>query len=1020
MLGEMVVDEFVGAGEVPALGFGGVSLSRPTPAAVGDVGRASGRRASTSGTMAALDTTVDATSGKLWSSRATPPAESGRPDEDGESGPAELGRLQQLGRYIILGKLGAGGMSVVHEAYDPELDRKVALKILRGGPGGLTKQGRLLREGQALARINHINVVRVYDVGVDQGQLFIAMERIDGVTLRAWLAAAPRSLADILRVFIAAGRGLAEAHAAGIIHRDFKPENALIDATGTLRIVDFGLARASADELARDDEVLATAPSLGLPLTQVGAIVGTVSYMAPEQLAGAAVDARVDVFAFCVALFEALHGERPFAGETVAELAAGIRRGPATPATRRGPPELHALIVRGLAADPAARWPTIAALTDRLQALARPSRRRAAVAALLIAGVGAGVLAALPAAAKPCSAVAREVAETWSPDVAANLAANLASADDGFVGATWRRVVPQLDGYAARWSDTRVAVCEAREHGALSDRLHDLEVACLDSRRQALAASVAVIRRRRAAGVDEFEALVEALPDLASCREPARVQLRWAPPDDPAVAARVTELEGRLVDAEASVVGGDVVRAESLLAGVADDLAGLATPALTAELARVEGLLASRLGRSEALAQAQQRRFAAAVSIGDHEAAGLAAAELMLVAPDGPQRPGASETWQTVAETLLAGPATRESARATLLARVGQTAFNRDDFEAALRAAEEGLAIARQGPAIPWTLHFQLIKSVLAYGTMIGRYDGHEALYAEVLALVADNRADGHPEQIKARTVVAQGMIMRGELEPAAAMLDEARALLMRSGLDNRDLAFDIEDKHIRLASTRLDVAGVESAAPRALALARTPQQRMLIHSYVGNTLDNAGQSERAIAAYMLALAALDEGPSIATKLHRIELQGVLAGAYINAGRLDDAEASYAAMLAALSALPDPPVFFTIEARSGLGSVHLARDEFAAARRELEQVVPMLAGRELPRGFVGSIHAALSRAYWGPEDRTPSPADAARSREHIDLALRDFAGAPDARLVVDEIAAWWAKHPPLPSELRRE
>jgi hypothetical protein len=154
------------------------------------------------------------------------------------------------------------------------------------------------------------------------------------------------------------------------------------------------------------------------------------------------------------------------------------------------------------------------------------------------------VLAALPAAAKPCSAVAREVAETWSPDVAANLAANLTSADDGFVGATWRRVVPQLDGYAARWSDTRVAVCEAREHGALSDRLHDLEVACLDSRRQALAASVAVIRRRRAAGVDEFEALVEALPDLASCREPARVQLRWAPPDDPAVAARVTGARG--------------------------------------------------------------------------------------------------------------------------------------------------------------------------------------------------------------------------------------------------------------------------------------------------------------------------------------------------------------------------------------------------------------------------------------------------------------------------------------------
>jgi hypothetical protein len=135
------------------------------------------------------------------------------------------GRLQQLGRYIILGQLGVGGMSIVHEAYDPELDRKVALKILRGVPGGVSTQGRLLREGQALARINHTNVVRVYDVGIDQGQLFIAMERIDGTTLRAWLASAKRSLAEILRVFISAGRGLAEAHAAGIIHRDFKPKS---------------------------------------------------------------------------------------------------------------------------------------------------------------------------------------------------------------------------------------------------------------------------------------------------------------------------------------------------------------------------------------------------------------------------------------------------------------------------------------------------------------------------------------------------------------------------------------------------------------------------------------------------------------------------------------------------------------------------------------------------------------------------------------------------------------------------
>ena len=262
-----------------------------------------------------------------------------------------------LGRYVILSALGAGGMGIVYAAYDRELGRKVALKFLRPGPAGQSDSGpareRLLREAQALARLAHPNVITVHDVGVLDGEVFVAMEFVEGQTLRAWLADESLTPAAILQVLAQAGEGLVAAHAAGLVHRDFKPDNVLVGDDGRVRVTDFGLARADVDEPATALPEGEEPTAIQATLTRTGALLGTPAYMAPEQRRGERADVRADIYAFAVTLHEALTGARP---------------GDDSKKKRRIPARLERLVARGLEADPAARWPSMRAV---LEALAR-------------------------------------------------------------------------------------------------------------------------------------------------------------------------------------------------------------------------------------------------------------------------------------------------------------------------------------------------------------------------------------------------------------------------------------------------------------------------------------------------------------------------------------------------------------------------------------------------------------------------------------------------------------------------
>jgi serine/threonine protein kinase/tetratricopeptide (TPR) repeat protein len=274
----------------------------------------------------------------------------------------------RVGRYRLLKELGAGGMGVVFEALDPELDRKVAIKLLRAR----FDKAQLVREARALARLSHPNVVTIHDVGEVDGRSFIAMELIDGVTFRAWLAQQARSFREILDVLIAAGRGLAAAHAAQLVHRDFKPENVMVGRDGRVRVLDFGIVSAVAARgtSVPPSELVIAADGVNTQQRNVSSsFTGTPAYMAPEQLTEHAIDERADQFSFCVVLWEAMYGERPFQSAMLSERVHGIAAVKSVEAPASSAPAwLHRLIVRGLSGNLGARHASMEALIAAIEA----------------------------------------------------------------------------------------------------------------------------------------------------------------------------------------------------------------------------------------------------------------------------------------------------------------------------------------------------------------------------------------------------------------------------------------------------------------------------------------------------------------------------------------------------------------------------------------------------------------------------------------------------------------------------
>jgi len=478
------------------------------------------------------------------------------PRSSDERGPIERG--QSIGRYLVVDVLGAGAMGVVYRAYDPDLDRALALKVVGDASDGSTRgareQARLLREAQAMARVSHPNVIQVFDVGELDTGVYVAMELVDGMTLKEWMVRT-RAPAQVLALFEAAGRGLAAAHAQGLTHRDFKPDNVMVDRDDQPHVLDFGLARAShrpeIDETTESLRSGENAVSLDRSMTEAGSLLGTPAYMSPEQYRGEPADQRSDQFAYCVALFEALVGRRPFKGQTITALAAAVNAGridmPTRPPVSRG---VMRAILRGLSVAPEDRFESMNAL---LTALQRPRARSRSLGLLVGAsGLAIGAVAVAQSSRPaevptPCRGAQDDVDALWTTERRSTIQQAFVAAAGERGARTWREAETALEHYLAGWVDARTDACEAtRIREEQSEALLDRRIACYDARLRGVSATLGVLASADATAVDNAKDAVDGLPTLEGCAQTERLLSATPRPTDPETLATLTALEGRL------------------------------------------------------------------------------------------------------------------------------------------------------------------------------------------------------------------------------------------------------------------------------------------------------------------------------------------------------------------------------------------------------------------------------------------------------------------------------------------
>jgi tetratricopeptide (TPR) repeat protein len=445
-----------------------------------------------------------------------------------------------FGRYRLIETVGRGGMGTVWRAHDGKLGREVALKLLHEGAlrRPLRAKRQLLAEAALMAKLDHPNVVRIYDVGEHEGELYLAMELVRGKTLRRWQQDDARGWEPLLDAYLAAGSGLAAAHHASLVHGDFKPDNVLVGDDGRVLVTDFAMTRHIVEarrelELAvaeldtpgdsGDDDTHAGSSTSG---SHAPLVRGTPAYMAPEQFDGRIADARSDQFAFCVALWEALAGRRPFVGRTWALLRAAIERGPEPPERRIGPRMLWAALERGLVVDPAQRWPSLDELLDALRRARQPARGRGGallgLGTLVLAGVALlpGLLAAPPPshavspAPQQCTAeqAQTEMATSWSDVQRGAITTAFRATELPHAEAATTQTLAQLDAWTRAWVDARTAACSTSDPEQAR-----LQLVCLDRSRANFAALVEVLGETNPSTVDAAGELIEALPRVDSC-----------------------------------------------------------------------------------------------------------------------------------------------------------------------------------------------------------------------------------------------------------------------------------------------------------------------------------------------------------------------------------------------------------------------------------------------------------------------------------------------------------------------
>lgn len=814
----------------------------------------------------------------------------------------ELQRGTLVGRYVVLGRLGAGGMGIVYDAFDPELKRTIAVKLLLGSSGPEART-LLLREAAAMARLNHPNVVTVHDVGLMADQVWLAMEFVDGQTFGAWRRDNLSRWDEGVRILRAVGAGLSAAHQAGLVHRDLKPENVMIGKDGRVRIMDFGLAREV------DPAPVSSSAPTELSIERPGAPVGTPRYMPPEQFNGAAADARADQFSYCVMLWETVYGAHPFAGndqigfaELMMRVCDGEIRAPDV-GYAAAPRWQRQILLRGLQKDPRDRYPSIDAL---LQEFDRGQRwmivRRALVVFGLLIVAGAAIYAAVLAIhtyrqaqqKADCEAVGVGIADVWNATVERQMGDALHATGVANAETTLEKTVPWIARWVESWSRTRTEACLAAElHGTLPAEIYERSRVCLDEGRQEFANFVEIFGRANASDVQNMVRAATRLPDVASCLDPATLERRAAG-ESRENRERGANLRSRFLQARSLEAAGKYAEALELAESTLSESEARRDLPTTVEARYLVGRNAGFASEFKRAEEVLRPGFIDAGALGLDETAARIATELSFTVGYEGERVDEGRMWAQSAYMFVRRLGLEDSILAAeVLDNHGSVESAGRDFKLAENLHRRAWTIYARELGVEHPTVAIALNNLANAVNQQGRHTEALALFGEALDLVEQIFGDDHPKTARFLSNLAS-------IENTLKHLDVALASIQRA-LQIQEAAFGSEDPQV--AFTLITLGSIEKN--------------------LGHYEDSRNALERA-----LAIQEHTYGPDHSILALVLNHLGVLAQ---RQSRLDDAERFHRRALAIYeTANPDHPDIS--DELDNLGRVAEARGEYRQAR----------------------------------------------------------------------------------------
>ncbi|HYV49861.1 MAG TPA: serine/threonine-protein kinase, partial [Myxococcaceae bacterium] len=736
--------------------------------------------------------------------------------------------------------------------------------------------------------------------GATEEGVFVAMDLVEGTTLKRWVQAEVRPPLEVLRAFVEAGRGLVAAHAVNLVHRDFKPENVLVGRDGRVLVSDFGLAR-----LVDAQDVTPPAPiadparirALDSDVTRAGAVIGTPLYMAPEQFAGAPPDERSDQFSFCAALYWGLFQQRPYVPEMLRAHALGLTAPNAPPplmqpmpADRRIPARVRRAIEWGLQLRPEDRFTTMAALLAELEPTLQ-RRARAPAYAVAVAGVAVAVVAGAALQrqwtlrAERCTGGPALLAPAWSPTVRDQLQYRLAQ-----MGTQPVPAVVALDVYAQSWLAMHRDACEATAlRGEQSESALQLRMDCLDTRLKELQSLTAVLAGADKAMAGQAVDAALGLTSLRACADVAALANVVPLPTEPAARKEAEALRSELADVNALRLAGDYRTALSRAQGAAARAGTLRSRPLEAQALYLRGLLEERVGRPK---DGEQTLISAAhaADAGRDDALRVRIASRMVYLATQDLRFAEGHTWEALARAALERSGSNPELEGELLNSAGTLLMGEGRMSEALEDYRRGLSLLESA------LGKESSKRVLALGNLggvelkLGQFQEAAAHLEEAVAGIERLRGPDHPTLSAPLNNLALALSELGKGVAAERAADRAIEIARaRFGPDHQRVTTALDFKATVLQNERRYEEAIavyrESMEIKLRTVGPDDPDLAYSHDGIGESLLGLGHTWTAVGELELALALVEEQEPLARGDTRFALARALASTGKDPGR---------------------------------------------------------------------------------------------------------------------------------------